>query len=334
MIRVAVVGLGSMGKNHARIYRDLPDVELVALVDSNPEVAEKLGRRYKVPTYPSVEIMLQNTRPDAVSVVVPTQIHHSIALPLLEAGCHIMVEKPIANSTEQAKKMIETAKEMDRVLMVGHIERFNPAIIELKQRLQANELGKIYMINTRRLGPFPSRVQDVGVIMDLAPHDLDIMRYLTDSEVIRIIGDTRRQLHTSHEDLFNGILRFEDGTVGVLEINWLTPTKIRELTVTGERGMFMVNYVTQDLWFFENADTRGEWPALGVLRGISEGAITKLPIIKREPLLSELEYFIGCVQNGHSCEIDGDEGLAALSLALSLMEASQTTRKSNGWIYV
>jgi len=334
MTQVAVVGLGSMGRNHARVYRDIPDAELVALVDSDMDVIETMERLYRVPTYLSIDKMLEHIQPDAVSVVVPTHKHHAVALPLLEAGCHVLVEKPIANTIEKAQDIIGTAERMERVLMVGHIERFNPAVIELKRRLKENELGRIYMINTRRLGPFPSRIQDVGVIMDLAPHDLDIMRYLTDTEVVSIHGDTRQRLHTSHEDLFNGILRFEDGTVGLLEINWLTPTKIRELYVTGERGMFQVNYITQDLWFYENAEASGEWPALGVLRGVQEGAVTKYPIIKKEPLRAELEYFIDCVQKGRPSEIDGDEALAALSLALSLMEASKTSQEPTGWIHV
>jgi predicted dehydrogenase len=309
-----------MGKNHARVYRDIPDVELVALADCDEEVAEQLSKLYHVPTYLSAEEMLAYEDVDAVSVVVPTYLHHDVALSILERNCHVLVEKPIAGSLPEAQHLIQIAEKHNRVLMVGHIERFNPAVIELKQRLTRGELGQIYAIHTRRLGPFPSRIQDVGVIMDLAPHDLDVMRYLTDCEVTSVYADTRQKIHHTHEDLLNGILCFSDGTVGLMEINWLTPTKIRELYVTGERGMFQMNYITQDLWFYENAETQGEWPALSVLRGVREGTVTKYPIIKKEPLRVELEYFLDCVTGKQICEINGREALAVLSLALELKE--------------
>jgi predicted dehydrogenase len=185
----------------------------------------------------------------------------------------------------------------------------------------------VFQIHARRLGPFPDRVRDTGVVLDLATHDLDIMRYLTGSEVVRAYGEVMREVHTTNEDLFNGLVRFADNTLGLLEINWLTPTKIRELYVTGERGMFRADYLTQDLYFFENAEAHtGEWPALNVLRGVSEGTMTRYAIHKKEPLRAEVEAFLAAVHGDRSRLVDGQDGWIALQLALELLDSARTNR--------
>ena len=325
MIRVAVVGVGSMGKNHVRVYSEIPDVELVAIADQSAELVQKTGQFYHVPYYYDYVEMIQKVKPDAVSVVVPTSLHYKIAKDILNLGCHVFVEKPIASTAEDAEDLISTADRLGLKLMVGHIERFNPAIIELKRRLNAGELGEIFQVHARRLGPFPTRIQDVDVIMDLAPHDLDIMRYLTGSEVNRLHAETNRILHTSMDDLFAGLLRFENGVLGVLEINWLTPTKIRELFVTGELGMFQVNYITQDLFFYENAEANGEtWTTLSLIRGVSEGMVVKFPIKKKEPLRAELENFTALVRGETSNNENGRDAKIAIELVASLKESASS----------
>jgi len=330
MTRVAVVGVGSMGRNHVRVYNEISDAELVAVADSNPATAESLGRQYRIPFYSDFHTMLAKERPEAVSVVVPTSEHFTVAKQMLEQGCHVLVEKPIAATLDDAEELICTADRLERILMVGHIERFNPAIIELKRRLGDGELGQIFQIYARRLGPFPTRISDVGVVMDLAPHDLDIMRYLTGSEVVQIYAQTKHQLRTSQDDLFVGIVNFDDNTLGLLEINWLTPTKIRELYVTGERGMFRANYLTQDLYFYENAEANGSnWPALSILRGVSEGVVNQFAIQKKEPLQGELRAFLACVQGNRAQQVNGRDARVALKLAMDLIE-SATTGKVKG----
>jgi UDP-N-acetylglucosamine 3-dehydrogenase len=325
MTRVAVVGVGVMGKNHVRVYREMPEVELVAVVDQDQATAEHTGRIYNAPVYSDYCEMVYRERPDAVSVAVPTQGHFSVVKQLLEAGCHVLVEKPIATTLVEVLELIQTAERTGRVLMVGHVERFNPAVIELKRRLEQHELGRVFQIHARRLGPYPRRIQDVGVVMDLATHDLDIMRYLIGSEVVRVFAETRRELHSNFEDLFVGTLRFANGTVALLEINWLTPTKIRELYVTGDRGMFRVNYLTQDLCFFENAETNGhDWSALSLLRGVSEGSMMQFAIQKKEPLRAELEAFISQVQGTGASIVNGYDAKATLTLAMSLIESAMS----------
>lgn len=323
MTRVAVIGVGAMGKNHVRVYQEMPDADLVAIVDQDHAAAERLGRVYHVPVYADINEMIARERPEAVSVAVPTQSHFAVANTLLEAGCHVLVEKPIAESLEEAYSLINTAERVGRVLAVGHIERFNPAITELKRRLDAGELGRIFQIYARRLGPFPVRIRDVGVLMDLATHDLDIMQYLVGRSVARVFAETKRELHAHCEDMMVGILRFEDATLGLLEINWLTPTKIRKLYVTGERGMFRVNYLTQELCYFKNAEAKdGDWSTLDILQGVSQGPMVRFPLNKKEPLRAELDAFIARVQGQDARIVDGHQAVATLALAKELAESA------------
>ncbi|HEY69436.1 MAG TPA: Gfo/Idh/MocA family oxidoreductase [Anaerolineae bacterium] len=327
MTRIAVVGVGAMGRNHARVCSEIPEADLVAVVDENLSLAETAARLHGANAYKDHRKMQEVEHPDAVIVAVPTQAHYQIATDLLEAGSNVLVEKPIAATLKEAQEIVDLAERKNLLLMVGHIERYNPAITELKRRLDSGELGRSFQIHARRLGPFPARIRDVGVVVDLATHDLDIMRYLTGSEVVRVYAEANREIHTSNEDLFTGMARFADGTLGLLEINWLTPTKIRELYVTGERGMFRADYLLQDLYFFENADVNGErWSTMDVLRGVSEGAMTRFAIKKKEPLRAEVEAFIAALDGDASQVVKGSDGMAALSLALSMIESTKTHR--------
>ena len=210
--------------------------------------------------------------------------------------------------------MIEAAAAAGRMLTVGHIERFNPAIRELRRRLEAGELGRIFQISATRLGPFPARIRDVGVVVDLAPHDLDVMRFLVGAEPVRIYAETEQRIHTEHEDLFTGTVRFANGVLGVLNINWVTPTKRRILTVTGERGMYVADYITQDLVFHAN-------PESGT---VSEGEMTRLEVPRAEPLAVELREFARAVRNGGPPPVDPHDGMVALLLARKMVESAET----------
>ncbi len=255
---------------------------------------------------------------------MPTALHEEAALAALEAGAHILVEKPIAATVEEGQTIIQKAAEAKRVLMVGHIVRFNPAIQALKQKLQDGDLGKIFQVFCRRAGPFPARIRDVGVVVDLAPHDVDIMRFLTGKDPERVFAETEKRIHTDHEDLLFGLLRFADHITGALEINWLTPTKLREVLVLGERGMFRVDDLTQDLYFYENAQANnGVWPALATLKGVSEGSMIRFALQRYEPLKAELQAFLKAVRGEAPVAVSGEDGLAALRLALALVESGR-----------
>ena len=321
MIKAAVIGVGSMGRHHARMYNELNGVELVAVADADGERAEEISRRYKIRPYTDYREMLNREGPDLVSVAVPTEFHYQVALEVIERGVHLLIEKPIASTVEEAKEIIRRADQRGLKLAVGHVERFNPAVIELKKRLEQRELGRVFLAHARRLGPFPERVQDMGVIIDLATHDLDVMCYLLGSEVERVYAETTRRIHSQYEDLLSGLLRFKSGAIGVLDVNRLTPAKIRELTLTGERGMFAVNYLTQDLYFYENDYATGAWESLGILKGVGEGNMIRLRIEKKEPLRVELKSFVNAVVNDGRPLVDGKDGLRALVLARRLVES-------------
>jgi predicted dehydrogenase len=326
MLRAAVIGVGAMGAHHARVYNEMEAVELVAVADAQRERAEAVGRRFKVPFYDDYRAMLVQEQPQLVSVAVPTFLHHRVALEAIRRGVHVLVEKPIASTVDEAREMIQAAHEQGVKLAVGHIERFNPAVIELKKRLERGELGRVFLIHARRLGPFPERIQDMGVVIDLAAHDLDVMLYLLGKEVERIYAETTRWIHTRHEDLLCGLLRFRDGALGLLDINRLTPTKIRELTVTGEKGMFVVNYLTQDLCFYENTYTAGNWDSLSILKGVGEGNMVKLSIARKEPLRAELEAFVQAVASDQPPPVRGEDGLKVLELALQMVRSGEEHR--------
>jgi predicted dehydrogenase len=303
-----------MGRHHVRVWEEaVDDVELVAVAD--PDAAARRGatRGRPVAGYADAEEMLARERPDLVSVVAPTSLHLPIALAALEAGAHVLVEKPIAATREEAERMMAAAQRADRILSVGHIERFNPAIRELRRRLALGELGRVFEVHATRLGPFPARIRDVGVVVDLAPHDLDVMRFLLGSDPVRLYAETERRIHTDHEDLFVGVMKFANGAVGVLDINWLTPAKRRTLTVTGERGMYAADYLTQDLVFTANPGAPS----------VAEGEVVRRHVERREPLAVELEAFAAAVRDGGPAPVDPREALIALLLARAMVDAAQ-----------
>lgn len=320
-LRAAVVGLGSMGANHARVLADMAGVELVAVADADPErVRRAIGGR-PILGFSDAASLLRETRPDCVSVVVPTQLHEEVALAAIRAGAHVLVEKPIAANLEAARRIASAADQEGVVLSVGHIERFNPAIRELKQRLLAGQGGHVIQIRARRVGPFPHRIRDVGVIHDLAPHDIDIMRYLLGDEIERVYAESRRHIHTDNEDLFAGMLTFAGGAQGILDINWLTPTKERTLTVLCEKGMFAVDYAAQSLAFYENyAAVARE----GVPASVTEGPMTRYPIANREPLRVELESFRDAINERGASPVSAHDGMVALAVAEALVRSADS----------
>ena len=324
-MKVAVIGIGSMGFNHLRVYSEMRNVEVVGASDLNRERLQLIKDRFSVASYTSYQDLIEKEKPDAVSITVPTSEHENVASYALNKGAHVLVEKPISATVEEGKRLIALAKKMDRQLMVGHIIRFNPAMQSLKIRLENGDLGKIFQVFCRRVGPFPARIRDVGVVVDLAPHDVDIMRFLTGLNPVRVYAETEQRIHTDHEDLLFGLLRFPGGITGALEINWLTPAKMRETLVLGEKGLFRVDDLMQDLFFFENTQAVGElWSPFRAIRGVSEGSMTRFPIKRQEPLKAELEAFIDSIRNGGKVPVTGQDGLEALRLSLALVESGKT----------
>lgn len=323
MLKAAVIGVGSMGRNHARVYREMDNVDLVAVEDRNPQTAAKAGRDFSVPHYSDFAKMLDECKPDLVTLAVPTSLHYEVALDLMARGIHVLVEKPIASTLEQGEAMIEAAKKNGVVLAVGHIERFNPAAMELCRRLREGMAGRIYKIHAERLSPYPSRIQDAGVVIDLASHDIDMLRYLMNEDITRLYGETLRTINSDREDMFNGVMRFRGGAIGVLDVNWITPTKVRRVTITGARGMFRCDLLSQELYFYENEVGPSQWDALSVLRGVSEGNILGIRIQRHEPLAAELTDFVNAIRNDRQPTVTGYDGLETLRLALEFMRSGR-----------
>ena len=321
MLKAAVIGVGSMGRNHVRVYREMETVSLVGVADQHTPTAAKIGSTYAVPHYSDYRQMLDECQPDLVTLAVPTVLHYEVGLELIERGIHLLIEKPITSTYEQGKELVEKARKKDVILAVGHIERFNPAVMELRRRVREGMAGRIYQMHAQRLSPYPSRIRDAGVVIDLASHDIDLMRYLIDEPIIRLYGETLKSINSDREDMFNGIIRFRSGVVGVLDVNWITPTKIRKLTITGARGLFTCDLLSQELFFYENETAPSQWDTLSVLRGVNEGNILGIRIQRHEPLAAELADFVSAVRDSRSPTITGEDGLETLRIALDFMRS-------------
>lgn len=319
--RAAVIGLGSMGANHARVLHDLPGVDLVAVADTDPDRVQRAVAGRTAAPFTDYRAMLREVAPDMVSVVVPTMLHREVALEVIAAGAHLLVEKPLAANHDDALEIARAARAAGLVLTVGHIERFNPAVQELKRRLDEGQGGRVIQMRARRVGPFPHRIRDVGVIHDLAPHDIDIMRHLLEDDVERVFAEAQGRINTDNEDIFTGLLHFRSGAVGLLDINWLTPMKERSLTVLCEKGMFVVDYAAQTLEFYENFSATARE---GALASVTEGPMTRYLVPSREPLRGELEAFRDAVAEQRAPVVTAEDGLAALVTAEALVSSSQT----------
>jgi predicted dehydrogenase len=324
-LKVAVVGAGSMGSNHLRVLHDFDDesVKLVGVAETQESSLARAVRRFHVAGFADYRRMIFETYPDLVVVVAPTHLHYTIASYALERGIHVLIEKPIATTEQEALSLIELGRSQGATIAVGHVERFNPAVIALKQLIASGDLGQIFSLHARRIGPYPPRIRDVGVTLDLATHDLDAMRSLIGVEVERVYAETQRRIEREHEDLLFGIVRFANGTVGMLDVNWITPTKVRELSVTGERGMYLANYLTQELYFYENDYTPTSWDALRTQLGVSEGTMTRLKVQKVEPLRAEYEDIIAALEAGQPPTVTAEDGLAILRLAHRLIGSTR-----------
>jgi UDP-N-acetylglucosamine 3-dehydrogenase len=318
-IRTALVGAGQMGRHHARVVAEADGAELVAIVDPH-QSAESVAALRHAPRLESIDELLAQETPELAIVAVPTEAHAEATSRLLEAGVHVLVEKPIASTVEDAEKMIELAARQRRILAVGHVERFNPAVRALRDKLRANELGRVFQVHARRLSPFPARIGDTGVAFDLATHDLDLMCELA-GKPIRLSAESDRKAHRTHEDLLAAILRFDTGAIGLLEVNWLTPTKVRQLTVTGERGTFVVDYLNQHLTLHENAHESESWSTLDIFDGVTEGNVVRFAIPRIEPLRAQLDAVLAAMRGEDVEYVDGQAGLRALRLALAVVEA-------------
>jgi len=320
-LRAGLVGLGMMGRHHARVLSSLTDVELVAVCDPMGDPHKAAGDRTVLKTVKE----LIDTGIDYAMIAAPTAFHEELALELAAAGIHAMVEKPLAIDTQSAEKITAAFKAKGLVGAVGHIERYNPALQQLRMRLEKGELGDVYQIATRRQGPFPARIADVGVIKDLATHDIDLTAWIASSKFTSISARTAHKSGRPHEDLVAATGLLANGIITSHLVNWLTPFKERLTIVTGERGTLVADILTADLTLYTNASIATQWDSVSAFRGVSEGEVVRYAFPKIEPLLVEHESFRDAVLGlpGATAKIvTMEQGLATVAVAQAMIESA------------
>jgi predicted dehydrogenase len=282
-----------MGKEHARIYSELQEVELVGVHDSNPDTARKIAAKCKTRAFGSLEEMVDAV--DAASIVTPTSTHLAIAEPFLKRGKHVLVEKPIAMNTEEARKLVDLAEKHGAKLAVGHVERFNPVLVALEERL-----GRPRFIEAHRLSPYPGRSTDIGVVMDLMIHDLEIILHLVRSPVTSVDAVGVPVL-SKGEDIANARIRFANGCVANLTTSRISPEKLRKIRVFQDDAYLSLDYMKQEGEIYKRLD----------------GKITrdKIPVMKGEPLKNQLAEFVMNVRENTDPRVAGAHGFEALKLA-------------------
>ncbi len=293
---VGVIGVGTWGRQHARNFASIEKTRLIAVCDVKEENARKVGEEYGAEWYTDVDGLLRREDIDAVSVCTPASTHFEVATKSILSGKHVLVEKPITGSVEKALKLIEYAKEQDVFLMVGFIERFNPGVSKIIKVLESGIVGDPVITISRRVGPFwPDRVKDVGVVSDAAIHDVDLIHHIFKRKIVSVyaVGGCLRH---RFEDYVAAMLRLDNGLTCIIEANWLTPRKVRELLITGEKGILKLDYLSQkirienDEW---NMSSNDEW---------------------YEPLRIELEHFAESILKRKQPYPSGEDGVRALKV--------------------
>jgi len=305
-MRVGVIGVGAMGQHHARVYHEMDGVELIGVSDVDRMRAEEIAAMHGTEAYTDYKKLL-SCDIDAVSIAVPTTLHKTVAMDAINAGVHLLVEKPIASTIEDADEMISAADDAGVKLMVGHIERFNPAVIKLKGIIDSGMLGDIVSVSARRVGPHTPRIRDVGIIMDLGVHDIDTISYLYNEKAESVYAIAGNGSPDSHENHANILMRFSNNRAGMIDVNWLTPHKVRQLTAVGTKGVAYLDYIAQTVELHDS-----EW-------------VRSAKIEEKEPLVNELEYFIGTVGNQRS-RIFEEDGRYVLKTALAAIRSYREGR--------
>ena len=299
-----MVGCGFWGKNHARIYSELEKADLIAVADLNEDAARALGKKYGAEYHGDPADLMRRDDIDAISICTPTVTHAKIALEAIEAGKHVLVEKPMTSTVAEAENLIAASEKAGVKLTVGFVERFNPGVIEALRLVKEGKIGDVILARAHRVSRYPLRISDVGVVKDLAIHDADIVRQLFGAEPETVYATAGNLVH-SFEDYANIVLRFPGNKSAFIETNWLTPHKIRRLILTGSEGLITVEFITQEVTVEDD-----------------EGSYT--PFLKpQEPLTLELESFVEAILEDKPPAISGEDGLKALRICEAALESAR-----------
>ena len=321
-LRAGLIGLGMMGRNHARVLGSLDGVRLVGVADP---LGDRHGAAGAAQVVSSLDALIELSL-DYCVVAVPTALHEDVGLQLADAGVHVMIEKPLAPSVVSAQRLVDAFEKQGLVGGVGHIERYNPSLQQLRTRLAHGDLGAVYQIVTRRQGPFPGRIQDVGVVKDLGTHDIDLTAWVAQQPFTSVSARTAHKSGREHEDLVAVVGQLADGTVTSHLVNWLSPMKERVTIVTGERGAFVADTLTADLTFYSNGSVPTEWVTIADFRGVSEGDMIRYAFKKPEPLRTEHEVFRDSVLGRSADIVTMRQGMSTVGVAEAVLESAQTGR--------
>ncbi len=305
---VAVIGTGFWGKNHARVYKELEETELLAVCDINAERAKTVAKQFGAKPYTNSGRMLKRKDIEAVSICSWSTSLAKEALKALKTGKHVLVEKPMASNVKQAEKLLKTAEKEGLHLTVGFLMWFIPGVQYIKKTIENRRIGDLVCATAKRVSQWPERIGDVGVVKDLAIHDIDITRRLFGEEPVAVYARIGRMKHRKFEDYAQIMLTFEGGKSAFIESNWLTPYKTRVLVATGSEGIMKLDYITQELTI-ENAKQTVQ-PRLAW----------------REPLKLELQHFADCILKKEKPLVTGTDGLKALQIAETALKSSATGR--------
>ncbi len=334
MLNVGVIGVGSMGQNHARVYSKIAN--LVGIADSDSTMAEKIGERYNTKTFDDFNELLELDILDAVSIATPTNTHYKIGLAAINAGKNVLIEKPFTSTIDEGKELIRIAKEQNVTLAVGQIERHNPVVRLTRHMLANNKFGDLISIASRRVSSFPARIKDVGVILDLGIHDIDVMRYLVGLDVTSVYtlaGLTRTSNEGEFEDHANILLEFKDkngdtndtNSSGFIEVNWLTPMKVRKVSLTCSKNFVEFDYITQSLEV--SSSTIIDYDISNLYQLPQKYEIRKISIKPEEPLKNELMDFLSAITTSNDPLVTGEEGLKTLRIAHAAVESYKKKEK-------
>jgi len=323
MVNIAVIGVGNMGYHHCRVYSELPGATLVACSDVDESKLEIARNKFKCKTYTDFKEMLSSEKLDGVSIVAPTSRHFEVALETIKNGIPFLVEKPIASTMEEAEELSQRAGEKDIPFLIGHIERFNPAVLKLKEMIDSGELGEIITVHAKRVGLYPPQIQDSNIIVDVSIHDIEILNFLLDATPDDIYVNAGT-VNGSKED-YVGILANYSGKTGIIQSNWITPIKIRKLYVTATKAYVEVDYINQEIRMFENIAIKS-FADFSSFQKISTPGENYVEIETQEPLKLELSHFLEVIKGKTDPLVKPQHGINALKIALEL--SNEVTRKS------
>jgi UDP-N-acetylglucosamine 3-dehydrogenase len=316
VLRAGIVGLGVMGRHHLRILSNLEGVKLVGVYDPALIGSSELSG---VPVHSSLNSLMQSGL-DYCVLSAPTAYHLELGLQLAEHGVHTLIEKPVAATGNDAQHLVDAFSSRRLIGGVGHVERFNPAIQGMRQKISEGLLGEVFQVATRRQGPFPARISDVGVIKDLATHDIDLTMWTMQRRYESVFAHTAFRSGRKHEDMLVAIGKLEGGVIVNHLVNWLSPFKERSTTVIGEHGALVADTLTADLTFFENGTQAISWDGVSSFRGVSEGNVLRFALVKTEPLLAEHQAFRNAVLSRDTTNIVTlEQGLATVQVADQLL---------------